>query len=52
MNLIDEEVAKAITTPIREPEKKLPEVNVVKHKAALMDEKEIDAYLFKAGMKD
>ena len=55
LKLIEDEVTKVATEPIREPVKQLPETKVQVNpvfKPALKDEIEIDEYLFKAGMKD
>jgi hypothetical protein len=56
LKLIDDEVKKVATEPIREPVRQLPETKTepqkLIHKPALKDEIEINHYLFKAGMKD
>ncbi len=56
MKLIEDEVTKVATEPMREPIKRLPIKNVSKINQeslrALKDEGEVDNYLFKAGMKD
>lgn len=56
MKLIDDEVTKVATEPIREPIKELPKTNINKlnpvFNPVLKNEIEIDEYLFRAGMKD
>lgn len=56
MKIIEDEVAKVATEPVREPEKELPKTSMNKlnpvFNPALQDEGEIDEYLFRAGMKD
>ncbi len=56
MKLIDEEVTKVATEPIKEPIKEAPKPIITNPNLvinpALKDENEIDEYLFKAGMKD
>jgi hypothetical protein len=56
MKIIEDEVTKVASEPLREPVKELPkqpmsQMNPV-FNPALKDEGEIDEYLFKAGMKD
>lgn len=54
LKMIEAEVTRVATEPIREPEIKLPEVSAPKQmfNPALKDEGEIDEFLFRAGMKD
>lgn len=53
MKLIEDEVTKVASEPIREPERILPAVKPVPiYNPALKGESEVDEYLFRAGMKD
>lgn len=57
MRIIEDEVSKIAREPMREPAKEIPpqssmnKLNPV-FNPVLKDETEIDAYLFKAGMKE
>jgi hypothetical protein len=53
MKLIEDEVTKVASEPLREPERILPAVKPVPiYNPALKGESEVDEYLFRAGMKD